>query len=83
MHVIFVGEGSFIRNKTVKTGGVGQFAECNTRQRGPLPSILALTLGKEASFCFSGFFLPSVQCLPSVKAKTLGKNVDVCRVYWL
>jgi len=79
MPVIFVGEGSFIRNKTVKTWVFWT----TTRQRGPLPSVLALTLGKEASFCFSGNFLLSVQYLPSVKAKPLGKNVDICRVYWL
>jgi len=32
-------EGSVIRDRLVKKGGIGRFAECNTRQREALPSV--------------------------------------------
>ena len=34
-------EGSIIRDRLVKKGGLGRFAECNTRQRAELPSVKA------------------------------------------
>jgi hypothetical protein len=35
--------------KTNKKGYTGHFAECNTRQRGALPSVKAITLDKEGT----------------------------------
>jgi hypothetical protein len=35
--------------KTNKKGYTGHFVECNTRQRGALPSVKAIALGKEGT----------------------------------
>jgi hypothetical protein len=54
--------------KQIKKVYTGHFAECNTRQRGSLPSVRVITLGKE----HRGTGLGS---LPSVMSLTLGKEV--------
>ena len=65
----------------------GSFAECNTRQRGLLPSTRVKTLGKVYTWQNSVHSGTKIASLPSVCAMTLGKEAKilcilgrVCRV---
>jgi hypothetical protein len=65
--------------KQIKKVHTGHFAECNTRQRGALPSVKALTLGQEPRPGHRYRFFAECNtrqrgALPSVKAITLGKE---------
>ena len=82
-------EGSVIRDILVKKGGIGRFAECNTRQRDALPSVEPKHSAKKPISVILGTFFASVLSLPSVFKWTLGKVTIkstrcalVCRVYW-
>ena len=60
---------------------LGHFAECCTRQRTPLPSAMATTLGKAEKM---GDQKTDFSALPSAVTMTLGKEIKkkfkVCRV---
>ena len=59
-------EGSVIRDRLVKNGGLGRFAECNTRQREELPSVKAKHSTKRPFSVIWEPSLSSVLILPSV-----------------
>ena len=79
-----------------KKGGFGRFAECNTRQRDALPSVMPKhSVKRPISVILETFFAecilmdtrqsdhkiwPLRACLPSVKPKTLGKVFKLCWV---
>jgi hypothetical protein len=69
--------------KQIKKVHTGHFAECNTRQSGALPSVKAITLGKEPDLGTlpDGFFTEcprwhsaKMDPLSSVAGQTLGKD---------
>ena len=49
-------DGSVIRDRLVKKGGIGRFAECNTRQREALPSVKTKHSAKRPIFVILGTF---------------------------
>jgi hypothetical protein len=56
------------QQKQIKKGLPGHFAECNTRQRVSLPSVMTMALGKE------GTWEPVKPSLPSAMTMALDKG---------
>jgi hypothetical protein len=68
--------------KNHKKKFIGHFAECCTRQSDPLPSAMAIALGKAGQVCTRALHLPA---LPSATSIALGKGCHFakCREAWL
>ena len=58
----------------------GSFAECNTKQRGLLPSARLKTLGKVYTWQNSVHSGTKMASLPSVCAVTLDKEAKICNI---